>query len=73
LSREWLESSPQEKDLAVSVDERFDMSQQCLLAAQKANHILGFIKRSVINRLREVISAPILCKINLVFLLSHNF
>ena len=44
LGVKWLESSPEE---LVSVDERFNMSGQCAFAAQKANHILGCVKRSV--------------------------
>ena len=36
------------------------MSWQCALADQKANHILGGIKRSVTRRLREVI-LPLCC------------
>ncbi|PKU26959.1 hypothetical protein llap_22737 [Limosa lapponica baueri] len=52
LRADLLESTSEERDLGVLVDNRMIMSQQCALVAKKANGILGCIRKSVTSRSR---------------------
>ena len=50
LGDEWIESSPEEKDLEVSVDGKLTVSRQRPPAAQKATRVLGCTQSSVGSR-----------------------
>jgi len=55
LARERMESSPEEKDLGVLVDNKVNVTGQCALAIQKANRIPGCIRKSIASGSREMI------------------
>ena len=54
-----LESSSAEKDLGVLMDDKLNMSQQCALAARKANGILGSIMRGVHSLMSREVIVPL--------------
>ena len=50
-----LKGSVLERDLGVMISSSGKVSEQCLVAAKKANSILGMIKRTVKSRSRDVV------------------
>lgn len=54
LEDNWLESDFAEKDLRV-LEDKLNMNQQWALATKMTNSILGFVRRNVATRSREMI------------------
>ena len=54
MGEEFIESSSA-KNLEVLIDEKLSLHQECALAAQKANNILGCIGSGLASREREVL------------------
>lgn len=55
-----LSTRPAWKDVGVLEDTSLNVNQQCFLTVRKANPILGCIRNSVSNRLKEVTFPPVL-------------
>ncbi|KAJ7423223.1 rna-directed dna polymerase from mobile element jockey-like [Pitangus sulphuratus] len=55
LGSKKLESSTVERDQGILANHKLNMSQQCALAARRANCVLGCIRHSIANQSREVI------------------
>ncbi|KAK4820228.1 hypothetical protein QYF61_022348 [Mycteria americana] len=57
---DWLERGLTEKFLRVLMNTKRTTSQQCALVAKAANSLLGYIRKSIASRSKEVILIPLL-------------
>lgn len=55
LGADWIERCFLEINLGVLVDINLNMSQQCVLGAQKANSVSGCVSKSLASKLNGVI------------------
>jgi len=55
LQGENIQDSELVRDLGVLVSKDFKMSKQCIEASKKANRMLGYIKKSITSRSKEII------------------
>ncbi|KAJ7418842.1 rna-directed dna polymerase from mobile element jockey-like [Willisornis vidua] len=55
LGADQLQSPFVKKNLGVLVNNKLSMSQLCALVSKKANGILGYVRKNIVSRLREVI------------------
>lgn len=55
LGANQLGTSLAEKDLGGPTDKKLNMNQHCMLPAKKAKSRLGYMRKTITNRLRDVI------------------
>ncbi|KAF4789363.1 hypothetical protein TURU_152093 [Turdus rufiventris] len=60
LGKEWLESSPVEKDLGVLIESPTEHEPLCAQVAKKASGILACVSKGVASSIRAVIIPPVL-------------
>lgn len=66
VGADWIERCFQEINLGLVTDIKLNVTQQCVLAAEKANSILGCISKSVASKLKDMIhetAAGLVCLI----------